>query len=173
MSREIGMELGPPLTRRRLILPEKKKIQPKRQKTKGRSLVAADRRARAVQLRIEGHTFVEIGARLGVSPQSAHEMVTSALRESLEQRREGADELRRIEQERLELAANAIAAKVKRGELGAVHQWERLSARRSKLLGLDAPESLELAGPGGKPIEVSDPRAIVLDRLAKLAPKSE
>lgn len=117
---------------------------------------AAERRIEALELRKLGASYRTIGERLGVSTAQAFEDVRRELAKLAKQASEIAGEVRAIELERLDDMLRAIAPQLRQGNLGAIDRALRIQERRSKLLGLDAPERQVL--------QVEEPIAIVLDR---------
>jgi len=111
--------------------------------TAKRKLTAAQRREQALQRRIGGWTFQRIGDELGITRQSAHSLVVKALADLNERVMESAAELQRLELERLDTMNNAIWGAVLSGDVGAVDRAIKIQARRSALLGLDAPKKTE------------------------------
>lgn len=129
-----------------------------------RSLDTMLRDARALELRRAGMSYTAVAKELGVAYSSAYEMVHRALRD---QAREGLEEARQIELERLDRAQRAVEQVlatrhilVQQGNvikdprtgqpmlddapiLSAVDRVVKLSKRRSELLGLDAPTRVE------------------------------
>lgn len=128
---------------------------------KGQSEEAAERRVKALQLRTEGKTYRAIGAELGVSEAQAYEDVKRSLKELNEQQAELADEIRRLELERLDalysaaqdvlVAFHPIISNGKRFDdlvddgpkLAAIDRMLKVMDRRAKLLGLDAPTQVK------------------------------
>lgn len=103
------------------------------------------KRAQVVHLRRQGISFRAIASQLGYSLPMAYEAFKVAMAEN------GADPaevraLRLLESERLDAAQAAIWHKVMNGNLEAVRVFVRVSERRSKLWGLDAPTKTELSG---------------------------
>lgn len=100
-------------------------------------LDAVERQARALELRKEGKGFAEIAQALGYGgPAGAYKAVTTALRKTLQ---EPADELRRMELERLDALHAALWPQALAGKWLAVDRVLSVMERRAKLLGLDAP----------------------------------
>lgn len=122
--------------------------------TAPRKVTAAARRAQALALRIGGLSFQAIGDKLGVTKQAAHALVVNALRDTNAQTAEAADELRRLELERLDTAQAAIWEAVLKGDVQAVDRFVRISKRRGELTGIDAPTKSEIAGADGGPLTV-------------------
>jgi hypothetical protein len=109
-------------------------------------LTAAERKAKAVEMRKLGFTYQKIGDELGVTLSAAHKMVTTALQELNEKAAESASEVRRLELERLDEWLVRVAKVVQSGDtLSAIDRGLKIQARRAKLLGLDAPQRFELA----------------------------
>lgn len=100
------------------------------------------RRQEAVALRLAGMTFAQIGEKLGISKQSATDLVRVALSraEALT-----VDELRSQENQRLDRAQAAIWAAVLSGDLSAVNTFLNISRQRSRLNELDAPTRINLS----------------------------
>ena len=133
-------------------------------------MTAAERKQRAVELRKLGFTYQKIADQLGVSVSAAHKMVMTALKELNEKTVEGAEELRRLELERLDEWLLRIAQEIKNGNvLGAIDRGVRIMDRRAKLLGLDAPQRAEFAGPDGGPVEVEVARQRIESMLERRA----
>lgn len=106
------------------------------------SLTQTERRV--MDLRIAGKGFTEIAAEVGYAgPGSAYKALRRAMQKTLQ---EPADELRRIEGERLDrLFEVAFAKATGSGEraLVAIDRCLQIQARRAALLGLDAPVRIE------------------------------
>lgn len=129
---------------------------------------AIERQTRALELRRDGLTYREIAEKVGYKgPSSAYRGIMAALRRT---QQPPADALRKLELERLDLAAAAIVEKVLAGDLQAIDRWVRLSESRRRLLGLDAPARTEITGAEGGPVLVATPewqrlRALILSTL--------
>ena len=117
---------------------------PRKDAQPGKREIAADRRHRALEMRKSGASYRAIGAQLGVSEKTAHQDVQQALASLAELEQSSADELRTMELMRLDMAALALAPKLKTGDPAIVGAWVRISESRRKLLGLDMQ-------PGGGP----------------------
>lgn len=100
------------------------------------------RRTEAVSMALAGFTYEQIGDRLNLSPRGAHQLVTRTLEES---RNYAVDDLRRVENARLDRAQAAIWTEVIGGDLKAISTFLRISERRAKLNGLDAPSKIAMA----------------------------
>ena len=116
--------------------------------TTKKRLTAAERREQALQRRIGGWTFQRIGDELGITRQSAHNLVITALKDLNEKVMESAAELQRLELERLDTMNNAIWGAVLKGDVGAIDRAIRIQARRAALLGLDAPKKTDITSIG-------------------------
>ena len=108
-----------------------------------RQLDALNKRKQALDLRLFGFTYQQIGDKLGFTKQAAYKIVTSALAAIP---RESADKLRMIELDRLDRMQAVLAKRVNDGDLGAIDRWLKIAERRAKILGLDAPTKVEQSG---------------------------
>jgi hypothetical protein len=106
----------------------------------GMAEAAAERRLKALQLRTAGMPYRAIATQLGVSHQQAYEDVQRELKAIAEQSAEEAQAVRQLDLERLDAMTIAIWGQVRAGNLGAIDRALRISERRAKLLGIDAPE---------------------------------
>lgn len=100
------------------------------------------RRTEAVSLRLAGLTWEQIGERLDINASGARDLVNRTLTaaENL-----AVEQMRDVEGARLDRAQAAIWTKVLEGDLKAVDTFLRISQRRSKLFGMDAPLSLNVS----------------------------
>jgi DNA-binding CsgD family transcriptional regulator len=101
----------------------------------------AERQSKAFDLLKAGASYRQIAKALDVSHETARKDVEAVLADLRAQATAGAEELRALEDERLTMAALAIAKQVQSGHLGAVDRWVRISESRRKLWGLDAPST--------------------------------
>lgn len=122
-------------------------------KTTPRKLTTQEQRTQGLAMRLAGYTFTQIGDNLGITDSAAHKLIMKALDETAVSNADQATALRQLEIERLDRAGVAIEKAVRDGHLGAIDRWIRISERRSKLLGLDAPVRTELSGAGGGPMK--------------------
>lgn len=91
---------------------------------------------------LAGLTYEQIAAELKVSVSGAKDIVRRTLARA-EQR--NVEEMRTLENERLDRAQAAIWAQVLRGDLKAVDSFLKISAQRARLNNLNAPLKVELA----------------------------
>ncbi|WP_182349342.1 hypothetical protein [Tomitella gaofuii] len=101
----------------------------------------AQRAKQALQLRLEGHTFRGIAEQLGVSPATIVADVDKALSDI--PKRE-AEQLRGEEILRLDRLQRGVWQEAINGDIHASQQALRIIDRRAKMLGLDAPQRVEL-----------------------------
>jgi len=100
------------------------------------------RRIEALSLRMAGMTYEQIGDRLGITTESAAVLIDRTISRVGNQ---VAEEMRLLEGARLDRSQAAIWSKVLEGDLKAVGMFLQISARRSKLFGLDAPTQLSIS----------------------------
>lgn len=110
----------------------------------------AERKKNALAYRIGGKSFREIGELLGVSTQAAHALVVKALDDTNAQIAENAEQLRRLELERLDFMRNALWSAVIKGDVLAIDRAIKISKRISELTGIDAPAKQDITSGGDK-----------------------
>ena len=123
------------------------------------------RMIKALDLRIAGATYRQIGKEFGVSYVQAYRDVTDLLAEESKRAAEKADHLRRIELARCEKMTVALWPKVRDGDEKAVSTMVRVMERRAKLLGLDRPTEVRHEGS----LVTSDLSALSTEELATRA----
>jgi hypothetical protein len=117
-------------------------------KTNEKVIARAARVAEAMQYRIMGYTFEQIGDQLGVTRQAAHQMVLEGLAATLQ---EPSDELRTLEVSRLDQMLVKVYEDAVKGDIRAIDSVLKIQERRAKLLGIDAPVKTALTDPDGRP----------------------
>lgn len=110
-----------------------------------RSLQAAERRRQALELRRAGASYEDIGRALEVNKGTIHRWVMRAIHEATV---EPARELITVEQQRLDRMQQGLWAKATQGNATAVLAVLKIMERRARLLGLDAPQRVDV-GVGG------------------------
>jgi hypothetical protein len=117
--------------------------------TDANALTAQERRATAVDRRLEGASFRTIAAELGMSPAGVHKAVTKAMAVVQIGLDASAKELKALEAERLDAlqAAWWHEALIDPARVG--NTMLRLLERRAKLFGLDAPAKVAPTTPEG------------------------
>lgn len=117
-------------------------------KTSERRLAAAEKQLNALELRKAGASFQLIADKLGYGgPSGAYKAVESALLKTLQ---EPANEVRKLEVERLDGMWLALYPAMRSGDPSAIAQGLKIMERRAKLLGLDAPTKLAPTDPTGE-----------------------
>lgn len=110
-----------------------------------RAVIAAERRQKAIDLRKAGLTYDEIGKQLGVSGVAAYKMVKKVLDTIAAETKEDAEELVRLELERLDFYLKSLEGKIRSGDHKAVNAAIKISERRSRLTGMDTPVKVALS----------------------------
>lgn len=105
---------------------------------------ATQRQANAVRLRKEGHSYRDIADLLNCSVSTAFTDVQKALEEIRKQTKEDIETIRSLELERLDMMLSAVNPAAMAGDVKAVLATLKIMERRAKLLGLDAPESINV-----------------------------
>ena len=94
-----------------------------------------------LELRLAGANLEAIGRQVGLHKSNVSRRIKDALADIPAAE---ADALRAIENERLDGMQVAIWTRVRKGDLGAIDRAIRISERRSRLNGLDAPQRVDL-----------------------------
>jgi hypothetical protein len=102
-----------------------------------RRLRALERQGQAMELRLAGKSFPEIGAELGVSKQAAYKLVTAAREARKDEIATREDDSRATWVERLEATVRVIWPKCMAGDLSAIDRLIKLNERHAKMCGLD------------------------------------
>lgn len=105
--------------------------------TRPKRLLARERDRAALELRMQGLTFAAIGASMGITGEGARTAVMRSLEETKADIAERAEELRAMESQKLDAAAQALWPQVLAGNLRAQNVWLRNRERYARLLGLD------------------------------------
>jgi hypothetical protein len=132
---------------------------PAKKRTKGRGESATSpRRIKAVEekqlaaleYRKMGYTYAQIAESLGyATAQGAYCAIQSALTRII---REPAEEVLKIELERLDAMFVKPYQAATNGDLMAIGTCLNIMARKAKFLGIDAPARSEISGPNGAPV---------------------
>jgi hypothetical protein len=110
--------------------------------TSEKRLTAVERQRAALELRKAGKSYEAIAQELGYGgPSSAHNAVKAALRKTLQ---EPADDLRALEVARMDAMLDGLWPKVLDGNPRAVEVAIKVLERRARLLGLDAPQKINI-----------------------------
>lgn len=102
-----------------------------------RRLRTAERQGRALELRLAGWTYAQIGAELGISQPAAFKLVNRALQQIRAKAAETSEEVLALELQRLDRWLQVADRAVHDGDVNAVAHCLRIQERRAKLLGLD------------------------------------
>jgi hypothetical protein len=156
------------------------KARPNTCSTSPSSIRAAQRRAKALDLRVQGYTFEAIGMRLGVSKAQAARDIDSAVAEVTV---EPAKELLKLELRRCDELMSAHYADACNGDVTATNTVLRIMAHRAMLMGWSRDQQgaarvviSDGVGAGGEPrrleLEFVLPgqRIIDMERLDELPP---
>jgi hypothetical protein len=124
----------------------KKRRGPGRDSTSAKAIGVAERHAEWLKLRKAGKTYRAIAAQFSTTPSTVQEAVAKLVRQV---REEPAADLRAFELEALDALIESAFALLEVGvdSLAAIEQLRKLRADRRKLLGLDAPQKLEVSAP--------------------------
>ena len=100
------------------------------------------RRVEALSLKLAGVSTAQIAQRMGIKPDTVRHLINRTLA-TAENR--AAEEMRELENARLDRAQAAIWSNVLAGDYRAVMVFLQISQRRAKLNGLDSPASIVIS----------------------------
>lgn len=115
--------------------------------TKGQAEAKRVRAVKSLDLRIAGATYRQIGQQLAVSERTAYYDVQDELGRVDKVRLGKGERLRDLELARVEKATLGLWPAVQKGHPASVFAWVKLSERKAKLLGMDAPMTVRVEGP--------------------------
>ena len=131
---------------------------------------ARDLERKAFDLRVAGNSFRAIGEQCGVTTQTAYYAVMRVLEATIDQTKESSKKLREMELTRIDTALHAIWPKVEAGNEFSIDRFVKLSERRAKLTGIDAPTKLQHSGDEDNPLVIKNLSDTELEReLALIA----
>lgn len=127
--------------------------------SKAQRAATAERRGKAIALRLAGMDYETIASRLGYSDRAAAcKDIQRALEANIAQQAQSADTLHEVELMRLDRLQAAAWQAAAGGDLKAIETVLKIVDRRCRLLGLDAPIKAD--------ITVSDAITSEIERLA-------
>lgn len=109
-------------------------------------LAPAEKQRMAVTLRLSGATYKQIAQSLGLSVSYAHQLVTTALKDTAQ---DGVEDLRRMQYSRLEHMLMLIWPSVNQRDLSAMHTAMALMRDENQLMGVGLPEVMVGNNSGG------------------------
>jgi hypothetical protein len=116
-------------------------------------LQAREREIKALDLRKRGKSYNEIGIELGMTDAAAYQMVMRVLEAYDHDIRENVPCVRQIELKRLDQYIVALQKRINTGDPKAILVALKVSERRAKLMGLDAPLKVAATDTEGNTIE--------------------
>lgn len=124
------------------------------QENSGRKVKSHQQMIQALELRVAGASFRQIGEALSVSKPRAFRIVRKALDELVEHCTDTAERVRQLELHRLDRYRLALDSR--KSDPRTVDTLIRISERVAKLHGLDAPQRIEASGLNGGPIQTQE-----------------
>lgn len=110
----------------------------------GKEIVALERRILYLEDYKHGLNYRRIGEKYGVSHQTVAEEIREYLKELRSIGIRSVIEYRQVQMERIQAAYNALWPNVVAGRIDAINTMIRLMDREARLLGLDAPQKVDI-----------------------------
>ena len=152
---------------------EKLPFPSKKRQPIGDEVRAAEICYQAMNLYRQGNSFRTVGKKLGVSDKTAAKYVRRALFELAALSKASAEEYRALELARLSRLWAGIIKQAENGNLWAVDRALNIITLRCKILGLEKPVSMVIAGDKNNPLTVEhhqhDIGQRLLERMTRLA----
>ena len=126
----------------------KPKRKPRQPTTSKRNIAARELDASAYKLRLSGQNYTQIGKALGVNRTTAYRAVKRVMDALVKETLEDAEKVRQMELDRLDQMLEVLlprATRKRNPDMAAVDRVVRLMDRRSRYIGLDAPERSEVS----------------------------
>lgn len=118
----------------------------------------------ALKLRIQGKSYPAIAEELGYADASgAYRAIMACLAQSSQE--SGLEQVRQIEVARLDALLEKLWPGVEEGDTDSIKTYIAVSARRAKLLGLDAPVKMDHGIDPNKPIIIKVIKGVSMDDL--------
>ncbi len=121
----------------------------------------AERRLKVLELKKLGMSLRQIEQQLNISREQARRDLQQALAQIAKEQSASTEAYRALELERLDMLWQKVLPGVNQNDVGSLNSALRISERRAKLLGLDAPVKQELTGANGGAIAVA--REIIIE----------
>jgi hypothetical protein len=123
----------------------------RRARSSATSIGRAERDRDWIELRRQGLLESEIASRYDVRQQTVSKAILKYVRNLPAL---AADDLRRLEAERLDALYAALVPAIAKGDPRSIEAAVRISERRAKLFGLDAPNTHRITGPDDGPVQI-------------------
>jgi hypothetical protein len=128
----------------------------------------------AYDMRIQGRTYRQISKALNISETAAYNCVKNCVLNNDTKLREKAEELRRIELERLDQMYRALMPRIKWGDPNAIEKGLKIMQQRGKYVpDLTEPDKLRLGEDPEAPFQFELAQQECMEVLKSLAPKKE
>ena len=108
------------------------------------AILDTQKKLQIMQLRVAGWAVWQIAEHLGIAITNVHNHIFDQLSSWRDMTQEMSNELRELEVQRLDEFLRALWPKIQSGNPRAIETALKVSERRAKLLGLDAPEKREV-----------------------------
>ena len=140
----------------------------KRNSRPGTRVKIAERRVKGFELRKQGFSYRRIAARLGCSDFTVIRDIKFVLENLLKHSAEKAEELREINNQRLEAVIKTLWTPMKNGNLWAIDRFLNAVDQHSKLNGLNRPVPKVISGDSDNPIDINHHHEIEDQLLARM-----
>jgi hypothetical protein len=120
------------------------------------------RENQALDLRLKGYSYDDIAAKMKMTDIGIYTMIMRVLARMEEELKEKIPQVRQMELRRCDMMLKALEKGVKRGDTKSIATALKVSDRRARLLGLDAPVKVNPVDGEGRTMDLAVFRTIVL-----------
>jgi hypothetical protein len=111
--------------------------------TRQQILLGLERRRKALELRMQGATYKEIGVQLGCTALRAGQLVRDIMQTRIAELDDLVREQAELQNARLDVAVKALWPEILKGDCDSINALIRVEERRARLHGLDAPQKIQ------------------------------
>lgn len=143
---------------------KKPHLQPKPNPGSPAKIASREFEEKAFELRKCGHSYNSIAKQCSVTQAAAYQAVMRVLDRMETDLKEPAKKIRAMELAKLDRAEERISDKVEKGDLFAIDRFLKISERRARLTGIDAPTKLQHSGDEDNPVVIQQYSDVELQR---------
>lgn len=109
-----------------------------------KKLATAQRYHTIMKMRLEGHSQYSIAQALGITQAAVSRAIAVACVKANEVQADRVEHYRRLQSERLDMVLTKLWPRIEQGDVNAAATLVKIEERRAKLLGLDAPQRIQV-----------------------------
>ena len=111
--------------------------------TRQQIILGMERRRKALELRMQGMSYKEIGLQIGCTALRAGQLVRDIMQTRVAELDDLVREQAELQNARLDVAIKALWPEIIKGDVDSIQAMVRVEERRARLHGLDAPQKIQ------------------------------